>query len=84
VTNGYANFSHFSSRAVDAIYAKWSTKPDSKAREAAFVRAQSIFNSNVPVAYIALNDFTVVLKSDIKGYALYKDTNTHFQDLYRG
>jgi peptide/nickel transport system substrate-binding protein len=84
VTNGYANFSHFNSRHVDAIYAKWSTKPDSKAREAAFVRAQSIFNSNVPVAYVALNDFTVVLKSDIRGYTLYKDTNTHFQDLYRG
>jgi peptide/nickel transport system substrate-binding protein len=84
VTGGYANFSHFTSRAVDAIYAKWATKPDSKAREAAFARAQNIFNSDVPVAYVALNDFTVVVKSDVKGYTLYKDTNTHFQNLYRG
>jgi peptide/nickel transport system substrate-binding protein len=84
VTNGYANFSHYTNRTVDAIYAKWGTKPDSKPREAAFVRAQSIFNSDVPVAYVAQSDFTVVLKSDIKGYTLYKDTNTHFQDLYRG
>jgi peptide/nickel transport system substrate-binding protein len=83
VTNGYANLSHFTSRAVDATYAKWGTKPDSTAREAAFAQVQSIFNSDVPVAYVALNDFTVVLKSGIKGYTLYKDTNTHFQDLDR-
>jgi peptide/nickel transport system substrate-binding protein len=84
VTNGYANLSHFSNSTIDAIYAKWATKPDSKARESAFVKAQNIFNANVPAAYVALNDFTVVLKSDIHGYKLYKDTNTHFQDLYRG
>jgi peptide/nickel transport system substrate-binding protein len=84
VTKGYANFSHFTDRAVDAAYAKWGTKPDSAAREAAFERAQSVFNSAVPVAYVALKDFTVALKSDIKGYTLYKDTNTHFQDLSRG
>jgi peptide/nickel transport system substrate-binding protein len=83
-SKGFSDFSHFSNARVDALYDQWNTKPDSPERQAAFAEVQRIFNSATSVAYVCLNDFLLPMKSSIKGYTLYKDTNTHFGDLYAG
>jgi peptide/nickel transport system substrate-binding protein len=83
-SKGPSNFSHFSNPTVDKLYNEWNSKPNSPARQAAFAEVQRTFNSSTSVAYVALNNFLLPIKDSVKGYTLYKDTNTHFGDLYAG
>jgi peptide/nickel transport system substrate-binding protein len=83
-SKGPSNFSHFSNPTVDKLYNEWNGKPNTSARQAAFANVQRIFNSSTSVAYVALNNFLLPIKDSVKGYTLYKDTNTHFGDLYAG
>jgi len=83
-SQGPSDFSHFSNPTVDKLYTEWNTQPDSAARQAAFEQVQQIFNSETSVAYVCLNNFLLPIKGSVKGYTLYKDTNTHFGDLYAG
>lgn len=83
-SKGPGDFSHYANPSVDKLYIEWNDRPDSPARQAAFAQVQRMFNSATSVAYVCLNDLLLPMKSSIQGYTLYKDTNTHFGDLYAG
>lgn len=83
VSDSFANYTHFSDPQVDAIQEEWRYQPDSPQRREAYAEAQRLYNEQLSVIYLALPDFLLVTRDDIAGYTLYKDTNTHYQDLWR-
>ena len=81
-SKAYGNFTRFSNSEVDRLQEKWQFELYGPQRNRAYQRIQEIYNREVNVIYLALADYIVLLRKDIRGYVLYKDTGIRFKDLY--
>lgn len=77
------NRTGFRSETVDKLQQQWQFAPYGEERDAAYRRIQQIYNESLPVIYIALPHHTLLMAADIGGYALYKDANIRYSDLFR-
>lgn len=77
------NRTQFADAEVDRLQAEWQFAPYGPERDAAYERIQQIFNESMRVIYLVLPHHTLLTRHDILGYALYKDGNIRFNELYR-
>lgn len=77
------NRTGFRSETVDRLQRQWRFAPYSEERDMAYARIQQIYNEALPVIYVALPHHTLLMRTDIGGYALYKDANIRYSELFR-
>lgn len=82
-TGAAGNFTGFSNEEVDRLQREWQFQPPSPERNAVYEHIQAIYNSELNVIYLALTDHVVLMRHDIEGFVLYKDTGIRYRDLYR-
>lgn len=82
-TGAAGNFTGFSNEEVDRLQREWQFQPPSPERNAVYERIQEIYNNDLNVIYLALTDHVVLMREDIEGFVLYKDTGIRYRDLYR-
>lgn len=77
------NFTGFENDVVESLQAEWQFAPQSSERSAAYEQIQAIYNHELNVIYLALTDHVVLMRKDIEGFVLYKDTGIRYKHLYR-
>jgi peptide/nickel transport system substrate-binding protein len=76
------NFTMFSNPEVERLQEKWQFEPYGPGRNSAYGKVQRVYNEQLNVVYLAVPDHIVLLREDIQGFVLYKDTGIRFHQLY--
>jgi peptide/nickel transport system substrate-binding protein len=84
VSGAHGNYTGFSNDKVDRIQEEWQFKAPSEQRRQAYKTAQKIYNEDVNVVYLVLQDHLILHTDDVSNYIFYKDTATRYQDLKPG
>ncbi len=77
-SGAYGNFTRFASDEVDALHQTWRFEPYGPERNAAYQRIQELYNQSLTAVYLVLADHIVLMRDDVDGYVLYKDTGTRY------
>jgi peptide/nickel transport system substrate-binding protein len=78
----FANWTHFDDSTIDKLTAEAERTFSDRARAAIYAQIQKLAGEQNPIVWLGYTPYSYVSSSNVHGYDVYPEGNTHFEDVW--